>query len=897
MKTTINGNSVQFEPRFDETALEVIRNRAGLTGTKLACGGGICGACTVRVEGVPKCSCVLPATQLDGKDVRTVEEYGRSNLHPIQKAFMANEALQCGFCTPGFINEGIAFYDRWRAKNGKTAPSKHEVALAMGGHLCRCAAYVGIYAAIQQACAGDFDGDEPFDYPRMDALEKVTGEAKYTVDTKLSDGQLEGKILRSAHPHAIIRGVDSSAALALDGVVAVADLMEGETRVRWVGQPIVGVAAVDEATAEAALKLIKVDYDIQPATIGIDQALDSNSPTVYPDQPDNIPTAAEGLSFPYRWDNNIAQLPPASALLTSRRPKKAEQRIEAARSEQSNNLAEIKFRNAQQVHTALEPHTAVAMWNGTTALHVVASSQNIAQLRTDIAEHFDLDKAQVTAESHYIGGGFGGKQGLYREIKAAVILARAANEAVRVVASRLEELAYVSMRPGSITEAAVITKDDGSPAAIKLHAYGDAGVATGTGVATTYSLMAPRVNRDLKDYSVVNNTSPGTPFRAPDAPHARWAIEQLVDEEAAKHNLDPVQIRRKWWPKHEIKNRLLDWVETIPQWQGRGSMGGNGRFQRGIGLASAQWMFVYNPDVEVTVSSSPEGITVSCATQDIGNGTRTSLAKAVEDAMGISRHDVTIEIGNGALPLGPTAGGSQVTTSVYPTTYTATEAVMNHLIKAANETLGLTAVRATKGGVKHSDGFTPWHDIGAVAAPFSATDKRGAERLPLGLRINISSGPHDIALGPRFGHGVVVTEVEVDTRLGKIRPLNVWTAAAVGKIFVPELANSQMYSGVIQGLGYALYEEKVYDMQSGHTLSANLNDYRIPGIGDVPDIHIHYDEEGFDEVRGKGIGLAELAIVGVGASVGNAVYHATGWRPTNTPITPANVVTGLQEVR
>ena len=149
----------------------------------------------------------------------------------------------------------------------------------------------------------------------------------------------------------------------------------------------------------------------------------------------------------------------------------------------------------------------------------------------------------------------------------------------------------------------------------------------------------------------------------------------------------------------------------------------------------------------------------------------------------------------------------------------------------------------------------------------------------------------------RIGHSAIVTEVEVDTRLGKIRPLNVWSGIAVGKIFVRDLANSQMYSGVIQGLGYALYEEKVYDQQTGHTLSSNLNDYRLPGLGDTPNIHLHYDEKGFEEVRGQGIGLSELATIGVAASVGNAVFHATGWRPLSTPITPHDVVTGLKEVK
>ena len=195
LTTLINGSSLAFAPRHDETALEVIRQRAGLTGTKQACGGGICGACTVLVDGQPTCSCLMPATHMANREILTVEHHGRDNLHPVQLAFMANDGLQCGFCTPGFINEGIAFYERWRAEHGRQTPTRDEIALAMGGHLCRCAAYVGIYAAIQQACAGDFDEATESNAPRVDALAKVTGAAQYTVDITLPD-QLEGKILR-----------------------------------------------------------------------------------------------------------------------------------------------------------------------------------------------------------------------------------------------------------------------------------------------------------------------------------------------------------------------------------------------------------------------------------------------------------------------------------------------------------------------------------------------------------------------------------------------------------------------------------------------------------------------------------------------------------------------------
>jgi len=214
MKTTINGQAYEFEPRHDETAIEVLRERVGLTGTKMVCGGGICGACTIRVDNVPKCSCLMPATHMDGADIRTIEEHGLDNLHPVQRAFMANEGLQ------------------------------HDVALAMGGHLCRCGAYMGIFAAIQKACAGEYDDVTNAPIHRVDAPEKVTGTAKYTVDF-VFEGQLEGKILRSKHPHAIIKAIDKSAAEALEGVIVVADLIEVGEKVRWVGQPIAGVAAAN----------------------------------------------------------------------------------------------------------------------------------------------------------------------------------------------------------------------------------------------------------------------------------------------------------------------------------------------------------------------------------------------------------------------------------------------------------------------------------------------------------------------------------------------------------------------------------------------------------------------------------------------------------------------------
>ena len=143
MKTQINGKKVDFAPQPDDSAVNIIRDSCGLTGTKLVCGSGACGACTVLVDGIPMTSCLLPAHHLEDQTIETVEQYQGENLHPIQKAFMVHDGLQCGYCTPGFIMGGIGFYNDWRKKHGTETPSKEHIAEALAGHLCRCGAYDG----------------------------------------------------------------------------------------------------------------------------------------------------------------------------------------------------------------------------------------------------------------------------------------------------------------------------------------------------------------------------------------------------------------------------------------------------------------------------------------------------------------------------------------------------------------------------------------------------------------------------------------------------------------------------------------------------------------------------------------------------------------------------------
>src|SRR5262245_26514617 len=300
----INGHSATLPDDPEALLVDVLRDDLRLTGTKLVCGAGVCGACTVLVDGAPVASCLMPAQAAAGKAVTTVEGIGAAQLHPVQKAFMAHDALQCGFCTPGFIVEATAFCDQWRATRGTAVPSREEIGAALSGHLCRCGAYDGIFRAVADACAGRFDGDN-VTAPRIEARDKVTGAAKYTVDIN-HDGQLEGVILRSPAAHAKITGLDLAPARAFSGVGAAISLLSDDNIVRYVGAPIAAVAAPDRRAALAAVAAIRFSCETMPSAIGLDAARRADAPVVFEKANRKYAgNVSEGGGNPAPWKGNV----------------------------------------------------------------------------------------------------------------------------------------------------------------------------------------------------------------------------------------------------------------------------------------------------------------------------------------------------------------------------------------------------------------------------------------------------------------------------------------------------------------------------------------------------------------------------------------------------------------
>lgn len=849
----------------------------GLTGTKLVCGTGVCGACTISVDGVAVAGCLLPVEDLEDADVVTIEGIGAGDrLHPVQVAFLAHDGLQCGYCTPGFVVEAVTFYERWRAENGSRRPERDDVARALAGHLCRCGAYQGIYQAVAAACAGEFDGGEA-DGPRVDGREKVTGAARFSTDVHL--GALAGRVIRSHIPHGELISIDPTAALALAGVKAFVTLAEPGDRIRYNGQPVAAIAATDLPTAMAAERLVAVAIEPLPEAVGAEAALADDAPDVHgwwiP------PSNNEGPPMPnFRRRNLVGPTP-----IGTTNPFSVASRLRRARRVRDPFLVEGSWTTSVHSHTALEPHNAVAESQPDGSLVVHLSTQGVFANRDRLAKALGVDPERVTIVADYVGGAFGAKQSLGVEPVAAARLAREASGPVRVAQTRAEELAWGGNRPGVDIDLALLGSSSGELRALHMTARADGGASSGSLVASSLPRLAyPGAPRTLLDYDVVSNAPPATAFRAPGGPPGLFALEQAVNQLAERLGRDPVELRRSW-NKRPLRTAMYDWVASHPLWAERNHPG-SGRFRRGVGVAFGSWFNAHETGVEVTVSAGPEGIRVATGTQDMGNGTRTALATAVAGSFGVDPADVTVRLGRSDLGHGPMSSGSRTTTTVWPAARSAADRALRLLMDQVRDRLGMEGAEPVPGGVVHAGERLRWTELLARLEQVTVTSGRprdGSRLVPFPFSVG----------GLEFGRGLsesaVLVQVEVDTLMGHLKVMRAETAVAAGRIHAPELARSQVFGGIVQGLGMAFHEQRLLHQPNGAVITANLDDYHLMGIGDTPVMDVLFVETGFDHVAGGGVGLAELALAAVPASAADAVAVATGRRFHRLPILPADV--------
>jgi xanthine dehydrogenase YagR molybdenum-binding subunit len=809
----------------------------------------------------------------------------------VQKAFMAHDALQCGFCTPGFVVEAAAFCDNWRATKGTAMPSREEIGAALSGHLCRCGAYDGIFRAVAEACAGRFDGDN-FASPRVEARDKVTGLARYTVDVR-HDGQLEGVVLRSPFAHARFTEVDLAPARAMPGVSAAISLLGDDRIVRYVGEPIAAVAAKDRKTALAALAAIKLTSEKLPAVIGLDNARKSDAPIVFEKssrkKAGNVSEGAGGAPAP--WKGNVRG--PSGAF--SHKAKKARGWLDDARKARDPLLVEGTFRTGTQQHACLEPHASVARFDDD-RLTVHVSTQGVFELKEAIAKRWKLDHHKVHVIADHVGGGFGSKGRIGIETVAAIELARAAKAPVRVAYDRHEELSVTGYRPATEVEIALLPSEQGDLKAVSFKAYADTGAAVNSTIAVLARLIYPAQAKELVDFDVISNLPPGSAFRAPGGPPMAFALEQAIDEAALRMKVDPIGLRKRW-DTDPNRARLYDWALGLELWRNRKPQAAQtGRYRRGVGVAAGYWLYLWQPGSKVKLAVKGGRLIASSAIQDIGNGSRSVIANTVAHEFGLEPHDIDVRIGDSSLPEGPPSTGSRTTASVIPPTLLAVNALKAAIMQRSERppTPGSNA---------------PWRELIAASPDLSASAVRPEDAKPTlpGIRSPLKEAGlmgtifgwmmrrmSNIAIGAGVPSSVQVIEVEVDTWLGHVRVLNVATGIAVGKIAAPALARSQATGSVIQGIGYALYEAREVDPRTGDILTGGMEDYRIPGIADTPAMDVHFDEAGFDHVLGGSVGIGEVATVPTSPAIANAICNAIGVRLTEIPIRPDRLVAALK---
>jgi xanthine dehydrogenase YagR molybdenum-binding subunit len=715
--------------------------------------------------------------------------------------------------------------------------------------------------------------------PRQDGKYKVTGAAKYPSDIVLP-GMLYAKMVSATVPHAKVISVDTSGAEKHPGVKAVhvlervllsAEVLDKSKEipskypiVRYSGQPIAAVAATSPQAASEAAALIKVQYEPLPFVLSADRARQPNSPQVFPAPAAQAESAGGGGG-----EENLAQNG------NVRGPDKGKPKGDVQKGfADSTAIIEAAYRTQVQTHSALETHGVVADWKPE-MLTVYASTQHTLSVRDELAEIFKLPKSKVRVITEYMGGGFGAKFGAGNVGVVAAHLSQKAGAPVKLFSDRKEEHWTGGNRPDSQAEVKLGASKDGKLQAIQFISHGTAGVGTGAGTAGPAQAMYDCPNVYTEEYDVFTNASPGAAFRAPGHPQGCFALEQAMDELAHKLGMDPVALRdlndqsQARREERRIGAEKFGWKEKY-----RKPNSDPGPIKRGAGFAQAVWYRIVNMDSACEVRIHKDGsVEALSAVQDIGGGIKTVIAQVVAEELGIQPSQVHVTIGDTQSPPGPPSGGSMTTGSITP-------AVRNAAYKAKQQLLD-----AVKPALRGQD-------------PANLSLKQLAAKLPTEtISATARRSPEYGKRERMFLGGVQFAEVAVDTETGVIKVERVVAVHDCGRPMNILQLESQVNGGVLQGISYALYENRRLDRNTGLMVNPNLEQYKIVGAMEAPKIEAHFIEDYIARSSTDAGGIGEPATIPTSAAIANAFFNATGVRLRELPMNPPRVLAALGKIQ
>ncbi|HSA56952.1 MAG TPA: xanthine dehydrogenase family protein molybdopterin-binding subunit [Gemmatimonadaceae bacterium] len=738
--------------------------------------------------------------------------------------------------------------------------------------------------------------------PRVDAREKVTGRAVYTADVG-HPGMLYAAFVRAAIPRGRVTELELGAARAVPGVVHVLtaeDLAElprppranGVTLfsrdVSYAGQPLAAVCAETRAAAERAAEAVQVAYEPAAFAVTGDQALASGAPSVRGGAKANVSRSSPVVEA--RGD--------------------VEQGLREA-----EVIVRRTYRTPCQLHSALEPHGAVAVWEGDD-LTVWESTQGVFTVRDDVAGALGMPQASVRVVMEHMGGGFGAKNHAGAHTYVAALLARRTGRAVRCVLDREGEQTDTGHRPPARIDVTLGARRDGALTAIAVRAVvaqGVSGWEASVGKIFHELYACPNV-RSEETFAYVN-TQAMAAFRGPGHTEGAFALERAMDELARRLGVDPLELRLRnyadrdqekdrpysagslrkcyeagaerfgWWSRRARPNpesgspRKSD---SDPHY-GKFDSDPHFRVRRGFGVAAQIWPTGGGPPAYATVRLHPDGTAdVLTGTQDLGTGARTILAQVAAEALGMRFEDVRVVLGDTErTPYTGNSWGSMTTPSVAPAVRMAAEDARRHLLQAAAEILDCRPEDLVV-----RNGMIDKRDCSAHVRIADVTRKLGHVMI-MG---HGSRGPNARGVG-LMTFGAHFVEVEVDVETGVVRVVRFVAAHDAGRIINPVLAESQLHGGILQGLGFALFEERVLDERLGLPLNTGLHDYKIPTMADVPRLEAFFVGDADPVANSVGArGLAEPPVIPVAPAIANAVADALGVEPEEIPLTPWRVL-------
>ncbi len=554
-------------------------------------------------------------------------------------------------------------------------------------------------------------------------------------------------------------------------------------------------------------------------------------------------------------------------------------------------VVEAEFRTQVQTHCALETHGVVADWRSD-GLTVYASTQSTSSVRDELAEIMDLPESRVRVITEYMGGGFGSKFGAGNPGALAAELSRTAGAPVRLMLSRKDEHLSSGNRPNSRQHLRIGATKDGHLTAIDLRSFGTGGVGTGSGTGRPAANMYQCSNLLVEESDVFTNAGPASAFRAPGHPQACFALEQVIDELAEKLHLDPLELRGRI-DNNPVRREERRIGAERAGWASRHAPGADGGpIKRGIGVAQALWYRIVNLDSACEVRIGRDGsVQILSAVQDIGGGIRTALAQVVAEELGLNAADIRVSIGDTAYPVGPPSGGSMTTTSITPA---ARDAAFQARQAMAAALAPFFAVSAPEIEMREGKVFPRADRSRAISFRQAAARLRTSEVVGRASRIADYEQPK---VRLQYG-GVQFVEVAVDTETGVVKVERVVAVHDCGRPLNPLAIQSQINGGIIQGISYALYEDRRLDRNTGLMVNPNLEAYKIAGAFETPEIETVIMENYLALSSTDAGGIGEPATVPTAAAIANAFYNATGVRIRTLPMTPAVVLETLrQEIR